>query len=109
MADYTTIDIVKRRLEINDTSRDTDLHLAIAAASRSIDRDCGREFGPATSGTKIYDTHTKVPNNFRPRRNLYTIIWVYLSMTLPQLMTNWFWSTLQTPVVVMVGRLGLTI
>ena len=69
MADYTTIDILKRRLDINDSGRDTDLHLAISAASRSIDRDCGREFGPATSGIRIYSTYSKVETTFRPRRN----------------------------------------
>ena len=74
MADYTTIDIIKRRLNVNDTSRDTDIHLSISAASRSIDRDCGRSFDTPTSGTKIYPTNIRVDNNYRPRRNTFNKI-----------------------------------
>ena len=48
MADYTTLDVVKRRLSITDTGRDTDLHTAITAASRRIDRICSRSFGNST-------------------------------------------------------------
>lgn len=55
MADYATLDVVKRRLSINDTSRDTDLHTAITAASRRIDSICGRSFGNST-GDRFYRT-----------------------------------------------------
>ena len=54
MADYTTLDIVKRRLSITDTTRDTDLHAVITAASRSIDRACNRSFALSTEASRVF-------------------------------------------------------
>lgn len=42
MTDYLTIDVVKRRLAIQDASWDTDLSLLVTMASRAIDRWCKR-------------------------------------------------------------------
>jgi hypothetical protein len=41
---YATLAEVKQRLKITDTSRDTELAGNLAAASRSIDKTCGRRF-----------------------------------------------------------------
>lgn len=71
MADYTTLDVVKRRLSITDTTRDTDLHTAITAASRRIDSICDRNFGNST-GDRIFSTSTTIGESpyrtFRPIR-----------------------------------------
>ena len=44
MADYTTVNVVKAALGITSTSQDAPVGLAIAAASRLIDKHCGRNF-----------------------------------------------------------------
>lgn len=61
--DYCTVDEVKSYLRIGDTSDDVLLALWVTAASRAVDKHCGRQFGQVgSSETREYraewDTHT---------------------------------------------------
>ena len=49
MADYCTAEELKTELGIEDTDDDTELSIAITAASRQIDAHCGRKFSQDTS------------------------------------------------------------
>ncbi len=55
---YCTLAELKRRIGLDtyDTDRDTDLELLIQAASRKIDKHCGRYFYAGTAGTISYVT-----------------------------------------------------
>jgi hypothetical protein len=57
VTDYTTIDVVKRRLAINDSAWDIDLALLITVASRAIDRWCKRPDNGfvGTTETRTFD------------------------------------------------------
>jgi len=57
VTDYTTTDVVKRRLAISDAAWDTDLKLLVTMASRAIDRWCGRPDNGFIGQvqTRIYD------------------------------------------------------
>lgn len=48
MADYTTADLVKGRLDIEDTIDDAIITSVVTAASRVIDEMCGRSFQAVT-------------------------------------------------------------
>lgn len=56
MADYTTAAIVKGAIGITNTTQDGNIGLAITAASRLIDKHCGRTFAVAgtTTTSRIY-------------------------------------------------------
>lgn len=51
MADYTTAAIVKGAIGITNTTQDGNIGLAITAASRLIDKHCGRTFAVAGTAT----------------------------------------------------------
>ena len=51
MAEYTTAKIVKQALGITSPTQDGNVGLAIAAASRLIDKHCGRPFTVAATAT----------------------------------------------------------
>lgn len=54
--DYTTTSAVKSYLRISDTDDDVQLALYITAASRAVDRFCGRQFGVvAAAETREYE------------------------------------------------------
>jgi hypothetical protein len=56
--DYATVAEVKSYLRITDTDDDVMLALWVTAASRAVDKHCGRQFGTvATSEDRIYDAH----------------------------------------------------
>lgn len=56
---YTTLALLKTRLNITDTTDDTALELAINGASRQIDSYCGRRFWQdATVVTREYFAHS---------------------------------------------------
>jgi hypothetical protein len=56
--DYATVGEVKQYLRILDTDDDVLLALWVTAASRAVDRHCGRQFGQtATSEPRTYEAH----------------------------------------------------
>lgn len=56
--DYCTVPDVKGYLRISDTADDVLLGLWVTAASRAVDKNCGRQFGQvATSEDRVYEAH----------------------------------------------------
>lgn len=56
--DYATTAEVKSYLRITDTDDDVLLALWVTAASRAVDKHCGRQFGQvATSEDRVYEAH----------------------------------------------------
>ena len=66
--DYATIGELAAFARIDDTADDAQLTLAVAAASRAIDRACSRQFGRVTVATPRYYTA-----RWDPRRRLWFV------------------------------------
>lgn len=54
--DYVTLSKLKNFVRVNDTADDEELALDVTAASRAVDRFCGRQFGLAGSAVERYYT-----------------------------------------------------
>lgn len=67
--DYATTGELAAHVRIGDTADDAQLALAVAAASRTIDRACSRQFGKLATATARYYTA-----RWDPRRCLWFVV-----------------------------------
>jgi len=62
--DYCTLDDLKSYLRVADDIDDVTMQSAITAASRSIDKFCGRQFGQASAAEPRYYIPQRDPGNY---------------------------------------------